>query len=265
MRDTLPLSPTHAALAEGDPRPALKRIAEAGFRFVQLSAALPTMRPRELDRSARRDLLARLRRLELTLSGLDLWIPEEHFGDPAHGDRAMNATLEAIELAADLDRVPLSMTLPRGMDAGLRSTLADRADMCGVEIADFNRSVAGPDAGDTDDGDEEETPSSAPRVPAIGTGVDPATVLLGGGDPAKEVSRAAQLVSARFSDAARDGRRRPGAGRLDLTKYQVALLTRGDYDRPVVLDMRHIAEPWAQLDEAARAWWATGLLQPRGL
>ena len=38
---------------------------------VQLSAAQAGLRPRELDRSARRDLLATLRRRELAVAGID--------------------------------------------------------------------------------------------------------------------------------------------------------------------------------------------------
>jgi hypothetical protein len=42
-----------------------------GFRSVQLSAAQPGLRPRELDRSGRRDLLARLSRLQMPAAGLE--------------------------------------------------------------------------------------------------------------------------------------------------------------------------------------------------
>ena len=96
----------------GDPVESLEWLGGAGVRGVQLSATQPGLRPRTLDGAARRELRARLKRLELTLSGLDLWIPPEHFTEPANVDRATAAAEAAVVLAADLGRVPVSMTLP---------------------------------------------------------------------------------------------------------------------------------------------------------
>ena len=48
------LAPTLAALGDR-PRTAIDRLAGLGFRAVQLSASQPGLRPRELDRSGRRD------------------------------------------------------------------------------------------------------------------------------------------------------------------------------------------------------------------
>src|SRR5690606_35381914 len=107
----MPLAPTLAALP-GEPRRSIDRLHELGFRFIQLSATHPGLRPRELDQSARRDLLATLRRRERSPAGVDLWIPPEHFADAAQVDRAVAAAIAAIELAADLGRVPLSLALP---------------------------------------------------------------------------------------------------------------------------------------------------------
>ena len=280
----LPLAPTLAPLVAGDVRAALRLIAESGFRFVQLSAALEGLRPRDLDRSGRRDLLARLRRIELAVAGLDLWIPEEHYASVEHADRAAIAVLEAIELAADLGRVPLSIRLPddaRGVDANAIASWRERAETCGVAIADHTlyatdratnvgavtvasaSGVVAPPAG--------ESRAAAAGAAAAGNeralpsvGVDPAALLAAGVEPTAYASRAGELAAARFSDFAREGRVRPGAGRLDVLAYQVALLSRG-HRRPVALDLRQVAEPWVALEPARRAWVGTGLLNPRGV
>ena len=59
------------------PRASLERLAERGFRRVQLSAAHESIRPRDLDRSGRRELLALLRRLDVAPGGLDVPVPAE--------------------------------------------------------------------------------------------------------------------------------------------------------------------------------------------
>src|SRR2546426_244768 len=105
------LAPTLACLGPR-PRAALERLAAAGFRRVQLSASQETLRPRELDRSGRRDLLILLRRLELSAGGLDAWVPPARLRDPESVDRAVGALKEAIVLAADLGRLPVTLTLP---------------------------------------------------------------------------------------------------------------------------------------------------------
>ncbi len=234
----LPPAPTLAPLAgAGDPRAALRLIAAAGLRHVQLSAALPGMRPRDLDRSGRRDLLARLRRSELLPAGLDLWIPLEHFTRPEHADRAAAAVLETIELAADLGRIPLSLRLAEGLDNLIVEQWRVKAETCGVRLADH-----------------------APRPhPLLSVGVDPAVLIASGQDPAACASNAGDLVAARLSDFRDEARVVPGVGRLDLLAYQVALVARG-FEAPVALDLRRLGDPRAALDAAVRAWAGTGLL-----
>ncbi len=231
-------APTLAPLARGgDPRPALQHIAQSGFRHVQLSAALTGMRPRDLDRSARRDLLARLRRIELAVAGIDLWIPAEHYTLPEHADRAAAAVLEAIELAAELGRVPLSIRLPDEVNEEIVSAWRSRGETCGVIIADH-----------------------APQPHALlSSGIDPAVLLAAGSDPVAHASRVANLAAARFSDFRDESRTTPGAGRLDVLAYQVALVSRS-FEAPVALDLRRVANPLSALDAALKAWAATGLL-----
>lgn len=239
----LPPAPTLAPLVGGgDPRAALQHIADSGFRHVQLSAALPGMRPRDLDRSARRDLLARLRRIELTVAGVDLWVPVEHYTSPEHSDRAAAAILDAIDLAADLGRVPLSVRLTDGIPDDVVQAWRSRAEMCGVAVADH---------------------APAPHA-LLSTGIDPAALLAAGVAPATHTSNIANLAAARFSDFRDESRIAPGAGRLDVLTYQVALVSRA-FEAPVAVDLRRVANPHAALDSALRAWAATGiLLAPEG-
>ena len=75
------LAPTVASLGT-DLRSILDRLHHEGWQAVQLSAAMPGTRPRDLGSSARRDLQATLRRNELLAAGMDLWIPREHYIDP---------------------------------------------------------------------------------------------------------------------------------------------------------------------------------------
>jgi sugar phosphate isomerase/epimerase len=261
----LVLAPTLQPLG-GEARDDLARIASMGFRAVQLSATQSGMRPRELDASARRGLRAALRRLELAPSGIDLWIPPEHFTDSEHIERAIDAVRSAVELAADLGRVPVSLTLPHsrdpatGGDASNSRTpaeheastslddavaaIASHAERFGVELADHaipNSSHLGHDR-------------------ALGWGIDPAAWLARGENPARIVTqshRTDHLVSARLADMLHSGMRGPpGEGpdhRLDTLAYRVALSVAG-YRRPVVLDARQWPDVMGGLRESASHW-----------
>lgn len=206
--------------------------ASKGFRAVQLNAAAAGARPRELGRSARRDIGAMLRRQELTLSGVDLWIPASHFLDPAYADHAVSTACEAIDFASDLaqltsGRASLSLHLPddRAAGAGLLQTLADRCQRAGARIADH----AWP-------------PAPAQDSDPIGVGVDPATILLAGDAPESALAQVAKrLVGARLSDISAAGRVTPGRGRLDLLEYFVAA-SMVPAASPLVLDLRGITD-----------------------
>ena len=95
-----------------EPRLGLELASRLGFRSVTLSAAQPGLRPRELDRSARRGLLAELRRLELECSSIDLFIPPEHFTSTETIERALDAVRGALDLATDLGARSLFLRLP---------------------------------------------------------------------------------------------------------------------------------------------------------
>ncbi len=226
----------------------------AGFRAVHLNAAAQGLRPRDLDRSARRDVAAILRRHELALSGLDLWVPAEHFADPRHAERAVAAVVGAIELAAELRTlageragvggVCVGIVLPRPVPGEVVAQLRARADAAGVRVADCTVPPAAAGEGDARD--------------PIGVGLDPAAMLLANVDPCKEASRLGKRVAcARLSDLSPSGRTGPGerGGRLRLTEYAVATAL-GCPQAPVVLDLRSVPDPQRAAARALVAWTA---------
>jgi sugar phosphate isomerase/epimerase len=219
------------------PRDALDRLRAGAWRAVQLSATQTPLRPRELDRSALRDLLASLGRREIELAGLDAWVPAEHLADPATADRAVSALLAAVELAADLGRCPLSVRLPAADSAaeGVDAVIA-HAERFGVALADH---------------------ALPPRpAPGPGLGIDPAAWLAAGEDPVEGVvQHAARLVVARVCDLPDTGLRGPvgdPGGRLDVASYRAALRMAGAVAH--VLDLRQWADPWAGMERARRVW-----------
>ncbi len=189
--------------------------------------------------------MGRLRRLGLAPAGLDLWIPEAHLRDPARVDRAVGAIEAAVELAADLGRVSLSLLLPRGDQepdaiAPVLEAVIEKSIRFGVPLADC-----------------EVPPSDRPDV---GVGIDPVIWLSNGRDPADAVvAHADRVRSARLGDLTASGDRIAiGAGdgedgRLDLDAYRGALQRCG-FKGPVVVDLRSQNDPWRELEESVRAW-----------
>lgn len=221
------------------PRAAIEWVAAQGFRAIHLDATMPGLRPRELDGSSRRGLISTFRRLGLTLSGLDLWIPPEHFARPDTQQRALDAVEGAISFVEELRKVgPVAMVCVRlPCEPGpWRDHIASIAHRRGVVLADFNAQDA---VGD-------------PVV--IGLGIDPAEVLLRGEDPSRLVSRAGRsLACARLSDAQGSRRVGVGSGGLDTVAFGIALATAG-YDRPVVLDVREVEPPESAVQAGRAAW-----------
>lgn len=248
-----------------DPRSLIEWAASLGYRAVQLDATAAGLRPRELDRSARRDLAAILRRLELGLSGLDLWIPPKHYTDPARAPRAIDAVLQAIDLAADLVSLTragpshsagragvVSLSLPSDPPGSVLSSLADPAERTGVRIADH----AWPPSGRSLAPDQSEAP--------IGIGFDPAGVMLAGDDPVQQAARLGHsIVSARLSDLSPAGRTASGSGdgRLDETAYIASLVT-GGYAGSLILDLRGLPRQGRAAREVARRWLGPAVPRP---
>lgn len=220
-------------------REAVALAASLGYRAVQLDATHPEVRPRSLDRSARRDLAALLKRSELELTGLDLWLPPEHLASGANVERAGDAVVGAIGLVRELAGLVrtspvLSLTLPDEPDPHVIEAISAAAERDGVSLA--NHAWPAPEAGEI--------------------GLDPALAIMAGASPAKAVTTlGSRLTSVRLSDAGVAGRvpvDSPG-GRLDVPSF-VAALTISAPEAPVVADVRMLADTRAAALAAREAW-----------
>lgn len=228
-------------------RAALDRVRSLGFGAVQLDASLAGLRPRELDHRARRDLTAVLTRSDLRLAGIDLFIPRRHYTDPATLDRALTASLDAIRLAADLGRVPVSLSPPiEGLSDEVRGALVEAADMHAVRLAIHAE----------DQLDALTAWVNEVDLPALGLGIDPAALLALGKDPVATVHAHGNRVNAaRLADWTSQERCVVGQGELDVAQYRIALdLSAKSRLGPVVLDLRSLTEPQGAAARAARAW-----------
>ncbi len=232
----LGLDPSRAASA----RDLIVLAARSGYRAVQIDATYPLLRPRELDRSARRDLAALCSRSGLAISGVDCFIPSRHLLAGEHQDRALGALLSALELGADLARLSgsdagvVSCELPDGVSSEVIDALREGCDRFDVRIADHAVAASNP----------------------LHRGLDPAACLEAGVDPASHATRlGARLASARLSDRDEGGRVLPlvETGRLDLLAYRIALESVG-YERPIVVDLRSVPEAVLRCAQIPEAW-----------
>jgi sugar phosphate isomerase/epimerase len=231
---SMPLSLALVGLTGPTPRAHIEWAARVGYRAVQLNAAV--LRPRDLGRSARRDLAALLRRSQLRASGVDLWIPPTHLHSPEHADRATAALIDACGFAADMAELSggqpvLSVALPQDDDARpVIESVCSAALERGVRLADHTWPPA-----------DAAREGSSPHC----VGVDPAAIYLAEGadaDPAASVSRLGPALAAvRLSDVGQTGRVAPGSGRLDTFAYAVAVAT-SSYAGDVVVDLRTLTE-----------------------
>lgn len=230
-------------------RDVLARLAEAGARGVRLDATMHEIRPRELDRSGRRDLASLLGRLGLRFAGVDCFVPPEHYSEVSRAERAMMATAGAIELCAELAGLcggragrTVSLTV-RPVDREVIENVREQAERAGVRIG---LCVDPTEAGEVLD----ET---------IGVCFDAAGSVMRGRDVGQDVLGAgARLVCARLSDTDGFTRVRPGEGRLDLGGYAAALIGAG-YREEVALDMRGVNDQRGAIEQAIDTWEATGL------
>lgn len=244
--------------AELPAREMLARASSLGFRSIALDATRPGMRPRELDRSARRDLAASMRRVGLGLAGVDCFIPPEHFLDPSRADRALTSALQAIEFAGELaalaDRpapgwrpaLVMALARPSEADGGwleALGTLVNAGERAGVLI-----------------GDSGWPPLRPAEGASVRIALDPAGVLLAGADPSAEVIRlASRIAQARLSDLSPAGRVAPGVtpgGRLAVEDYLPAVVASGGAG-PAVLDLRNVPQPLEAAERVAARFVAT--------
>jgi hypothetical protein len=248
-----PLAATIEPLG-ADAREGMLAAAALGFRSVQLSATQPGMRPRELDSGDRRGLRAALSRIGVSCGGVDLWIPQSHFIDAAHVDRALSALDSACGLAADLGRCTVCTSLPAEMSAESWQAVAGSADRHGVRVADF-AVRPGNDAARAD-------------VPyeLVGCGIDPAALIAAGIEPAMHAaSLGRRVTAARIVDLLASGMRgppgEPSGARLDLAAFAAALAL-GGAAPACCADARQWMDPRAGLASTLARW--TGTSDPLG-
>lgn len=248
----LRLAPTLRPIVDqlkASPRLALAKISELGFSAVQLDAAIPGLRPRELDVTARRDLAAAVKRSGLSIAGVDLFIPPDHYHDSAHLDRAAEALHAACRFAADLGRLPLTINLPTATaDRSLVEGLVAASDSLGTPLVICDPQPAS-------ELREWLKPFASPLVTF---GVDPAACLMGRGDPVAKVQGLSScLGQARLSDAVQgqgDSRCPLGQGDLDLLAYRVSVDLAEPAFGPLVLDLRSLASPLSAATAGLKQW-----------
>jgi len=228
----------------------LGQLSSQGFSSVQLDATLQGVRPRELDRRARKDLAGSISRAGLAMAGLDLFIPRQHFLDAEHVDRALSAACDAIELAGELGHLPLSLSLPvTTMDADVCHAILSAGDGHGVKLivhqeddadglSDWMKNVAGDAA----------APGLDPAA-ALGSRVDPVELAQGWSN---------QIVVGRLSDTqvglADGSRLAVGEGGLQLMLYRLSMDMAANRHGPMLLDLRGLSDPWAAANKSKQAW-----------
>lgn len=220
-------------------RAVIDRLAGMGCRAASFSCNAPGLRPRELGRSARRDLGAVLRRADLSCSGVDLFIPPKHLADPTTSARAIEAYTEAIAFTADIAQLTgapsvLTTVLPRNESAAdAIAHIAEYADRHNVRLADL------------------AWPPVTSRPPAIAPAFDPASVIPKADEDTSALAAryAKQLGAARLSDTDDSGRCIVGEGHLDTLTYLLSL-SAGGYRGPVVIDVRGLKDPYQGVEKA---------------
>lgn len=221
----------HALAPADSARGLLGWLARAGAKAAALDATHPELRPRSLDRSARRDLAATLRRAQLALAGIDIFVPAAHLAEPATADRALAAILRAIELAGELrdtgaSHVPVvAFDLPDEPVPGAVASIASAAERAGVVAVTLTgkhtplRKALDLDA-------LADTGASSAAVVGALTGPDLAQVRWGGPRPER---------------------------RIDLLSVHAALAVRTP-PVGVVVDLSRAADPAQALPAALAAW-----------
>ncbi len=176
-----------------------------------------------------------------------------------------------------------------GISASLRAQIEERAATCGVCIADhawpahtYVADAVSSSIPIEESGKNRNKPDAGVSSPKrgsggvnadspLGIGLDPAAVLLAGGDPVRIASSSApgataeaaslprRLYVARLTDASSIGRVPIGVrgGRLDTLAYGVALVTSG-YRSHVVVDVRGLPTPESAARRASEQWSELG-------
>lgn len=252
-----PVAVTLAPLA-ADPRAGLEIAAGLPVRAVQVSARQTGTRPRDLDRSGRRDLVVSARRRELAIAGVDAWFPADDLLTVGDVDAAVGRLVEAVELAGDLGPVPVATRLPTdGAEEAIRAVLA-AAERLGVMVIDHavpprGRAVRA-SAGSMPRGGglivpgavevvETVEPAAGAALDGLGFGIDPPAWLVAGLDLFEAAG--ATVDALRLADLTRDGMRVPAGdpdGRVDPAAL-LAIARTGGFEGLPVIDARRWSRP----------------------
>lgn len=225
----------------GGPRAAIEWAGGIGYRRLALDLTAAGIRPRELDRSARRGIAALLRRAELAVVGCDLLIPADHFISPGHVDRAIEASIHAIEFARELAalceaRPLITLELPGESEA--RSIIGASAEREGVLVAQLSAEEVG----------REGWSRLALNLPAV---------MGEGGDGAGSIgSQGDSLAQVRITDLV-DGVRRPlgtAGGKLEPLALVAAIAAASYGACDPVIEVRGIAEQHTAAQTSLSAW-----------
>ncbi|MHC4976402.1 MAG: hypothetical protein ACYTF7_07325 [Planctomycetota bacterium] len=184
------------ALPSG-PRRRFALARQHGYQCVTLDATDPRTRPRDLDRSSRRDLGATLQRDGLGCAGFDLWIAHSHLEDSTNWERITDAVRASAEcLHGIAEGGSINMALPAEGCAELIGALVTACESHGVALSDH---------------------SWPPRDDeCLRVGFDPASVIVGGDDPHEAIARVATRAgSLRLSDIDETGRVPVGEGSVN--------------------------------------------------
>ena len=233
---------------DGSVREAVALAADLGYRAVQLDATHPQTRPRSLDRSARRDLAALLRRHQLRCTGLDLWLPPAHLAEGQDIERATEAIVDAIGLVRELmglveARAIVSVVLPAEVNPEAMAVIEAAARRHEVAIADH----------------------AWPAREAGDLGLDPSLAIMANQSAPKAATQhGPRLMTARLRDAGVSGHVPVGSpsGSLDVSAYAAALSISAP-NIPVVADVRSLRDATGAAASALRAW--TDATEPFGM
>ena len=251
----LSLAPTLAPIVRASSNKvatALTNLANLGFHSVQLDATIDGIRPRQLSTRARKDLLALMNRHAITPAGIDAFVPRDHLTDPAQQDRAVSAIHQAITLAADLGRIPVSLALhPTETPSDILCSILQTADATSVPLALHAEDLL-PDL---------TSLLTTQNLPFLGLALDPAAAIAYNHSPLDILNQHAKLIKiVRLSDAAH---RQQGPTRLpisapdsslDLTTFRISADLLPHRLGPIVLDLRQLPNPLQAAAQAKSAW-----------
>lgn len=214
----------------GTPRQRIETARALGARAVLLDASLPGVRPRELDRSARRGLCALLRRMELRLDGAELPIPAPHFADPATQDRALAAVAETSAFLAEA------------------AALAETTRLLHLAAPDPQAAAAAAPH------DITLTAPAQPDLPQpYSAALDLGAVVLAGSDPVAAVGATPKLGAIRLTDARNGARCALGHGDVDVFALHAAAATVAP-EASLIIDTTNLPDARAAAEQTLAAW-----------